>query len=349
MRARRREPVVRSLGALLAIAALASSPLASSPLTAQTTAGACTITPASLTTTSGADACRKAQDLFAFVIPQMGVALAGGNPVLGEGGTMGGWGKRALSIRVTAVDGRLPKNDVPIRVNGGAVASDFGATAVPVPSASADLALGFFKGIPLGLTNVGGVDLLVGAMYIPTVTKFGVSLAPSGASRAFSYGARVGLLQESAVVPGISVSYLRRKMPTLDLSYSATNDTLGVRNLALTANSTRLTVSKRLLFLGLAAGVGQDEIEGTAGLNATINEPVGSVSQRYAVGLQGLRTLVKRNTAFVNASMSLVVLRVVGEYGWSSAGTLQETVNQFGGRAANEGYRYASVGLSMRF
>ena len=37
----------------------------------------------------GADVCRKAGDLFAFLVPQVGVALAGGNHILGEGGSGG--------------------------------------------------------------------------------------------------------------------------------------------------------------------------------------------------------------------------------------------------------------------
>ena len=69
-------------------------------LGAQTTAGNCAT--ATFGGFSGEDACVKARDLFAFVMPQVGVALSGGNPVLGEGGTLGGWGKRALSLRVTA-------------------------------------------------------------------------------------------------------------------------------------------------------------------------------------------------------------------------------------------------------
>jgi hypothetical protein len=39
---------------------------------------------------------------------------------------------------------------------------------------------------------------------------------------------------------------------------------------------------------------------------------------------------------------------MVGEYGWSSAGTVVQTVNQFGGRKADEGYRYGSLGIALR-
>ena len=36
-----------------------------------------------------------------------------------------------------------------------------------------DGALGIFKGLPLGLTNVGGIDLLLSASYVPTYGKSG--------------------------------------------------------------------------------------------------------------------------------------------------------------------------------
>jgi len=313
---------------------------------AQTTSGPCTVSPAVV---SGADACRKASDLFGFVIPQAGVALAGGNPVLGEGGTMGGWGKRALSVRLTAVDGQLPKSTIPIRVNGSAQSDDFGATRAPVPMPSVDAAIGLFSGIPAGLTNIGGIDVLLGATWMPTVEENTLQLAPAGTSLALGYGVRVGALQESSVVPGISLSVMRRKLPTTSFSYSAQDDTLALRNLSLTADAVRLVVSKRFLLVGLAAGIGRDRIEGVTSLAAAVNETVGTVQQRYAVSLPDLRTKVERNTAFVNASVGVLAARLVAELGWSSEGERILALNQFGGRSANEGYRYGSVGLTVRF
>ena len=34
---------------------------------------------------------------------------------------------------------------------------------------TADAAIGIFRGVPLGLTNVGGIDLLVSATYVPEI------------------------------------------------------------------------------------------------------------------------------------------------------------------------------------
>ena len=328
----------------VAIAAMALLPAAS--LSAQTTSGQCTVTPG---LASGADACQKARDLFSFVVPQIGVAVSSGNPVLGEGGTLGGWPKRAFSLRLSAVDGQLPKNSVPISVTGSAVGSDFGAARTPIPLPSADAAIGIFPGIPLGLTNTLGVDVLLGASYLPTVNESDFDVKPKNGGFAFQYGVRVGALQESSFIPGVSVSYMRRKMPTVDLGYTPNNDTLTVSGTSVTANSLRIVASKRFAIFGIAAGVGRDEIEGSASMRASVNETVLATNQRFIVDLPDLRYTTTRNTAFVNASLGLGLARLVAEYGWSGEGTVQETINQFGGRKADEGYRYGSLGIAFRF
>jgi len=331
--------------AAVAVVAVIAGPGTAS---AQTTAGACTVTPA-VAGASGADVCQKGRDLFSLLVPQIGVALSGGNTIVGEGGTLGGWGKRMLQLRLSAVDGRVPANDVPVRVTGPAVASDFGVSRVPVPMPSIDAAVGLFKGVPFGLTNVGGVDVLLGATYLPTIQASDFELTPTGSNLAFSYGVRVGALQESSLVPGVSVSFMRRKLPTMNFGYGSSNDTLRIENFALTSNALRLAASKRFLVFGIAAGVGRDQIDGTSSLRAAVNEQILSTNQRFSGTLPNLRTTVSRNTAFVNASLNLLILRLIGEYGWSSQGESLNTLNTFGAHQANERYRYGSLGLTVRF
>ncbi|BAH38512.1 MAG TPA: hypothetical protein DGD08_03000 [Gemmatimonas aurantiaca] len=325
---------------------LAAVGMLASEAGAQTTTGQCTM---ATFNGSAADPCQKGRDLFAFIVPQVGVALSAGNPVLGEGGTMGGWGKRALSVRVSAVEGYLPRNSVPISTAIGAQPGDFGAKRTYVPVPSADVAVGLFSGVPAGLTNVGGIDALLGVTFVPEASEGTFRLKPTGSNFAVSYGVRVGALQESSVVPGVSISYMRRKLPTENIGYTPGNDTLNVKNIAITSNTWRLVASKRIAIVGLAAGIGRDEIDGTSSMDGVVNESVGSATLRSAVNLSDVRTRSKRNTAFLNASFGISAVRVVGEYGWSSAGTIEQTVNQFGGRRANEAYRYASMGLTVRF
>ncbi len=335
--------VMAGLGALVATATWQPRTLGAQPASA-----GCAVTPSNRF--SGADVCRKAEDLFRFLVPQVGVAVAAGNPVPGEGGTMGGWGRRAFSLRLIGVDGYLPRNVVPLNLTGDAVSTDFGATRTIVPLPSLDAAIGLTAGVPFGLTNVGGVDLLVGATALPKVSEGLFQLDPGGnGGVAFAYGLRVGALQESAVVPGVSVSFMRRQSPTVDLAYTPGNDTLRVSNTDVQSNSIRVVASKRLAIFGLAVGVGRDNIEGRSSVNAVVNESVAGVPQRATVSVPLLAEKITRNSAFVNASLNLIVARLVGEYGWSNAGDARSTLNTFGSRKANEGYRYGSIGLTARF
>jgi hypothetical protein len=339
---------VRGVARLAALAVLGVF-LAGTRVQAQGAANNCVVT-TSLVGGIADDVCRKANDLFSFLVPQMGVALAGGNSVLGEGGTLGGWGKRSATLRLSAVNGNLPKNTLPLTLTRpAAVGDDFGASSTAVPMASLDLAIGAYEGIPVGLTNVFGVDVLVGITGIPAVKSGHFRLKSTNASYAYSYGARVGILQESSVIPGISFSALHRALPTLEADYTPTNDTIKVRNAQLSANAYRLVASKRFTVIGVAVGVGRDDIEGETGLGAVVNETVNGTPQRASIVFPTLQEKTSRTTAFVNASFGLFAARVVAEYGRSSAGTARETLNTFGGHRPNEAYSYGSLGVTIRF
>jgi hypothetical protein len=295
------------------------------------------------------DLCQKALDFFTFVAPQVGVALSGGNPMLGEGGTLGGWGKRSASLRMTAVDGQLPHNDVTLTTGATAVASDFGARRTPFPVPSFTAGIGLIRGMPVGLSNVGGVDLLLGASFVPSVHHEPIALKTAHDGLALAYGVRVGALQESALVPGLSVTYIRRRLPTTDFLFTPNNDTLNVEGASVTSQSWRVTASKRFVFFGVAAGVGRDIIDARSGFSAVVNETVAGQAQRVAVTIPVAVDKVSRTSAFLNASVGLPQLQLVGELGYSRKGDIRETVNRFGEHTANEGYRYGSLGIGFRF
>jgi len=324
---------------------------ASAAVCATTVAGAqtgiapgCTATPGPVVRTL--DACQKVVDLFRFLSPQVGVALSGGNPMIGEGGTLGGPGKYSINVHATVVDGFVPANDVSLVTDGSVRSSNFGAQRAPVPMPTVDIAAGLYPGIPMGLTNVGGVDLLIGINYLPDVTKAPVAINSSGHGFSFAYGVRVGITQESAAFPGISVSYRNRKMPTTSILYTPNDDTLTVNSASIVSKSLRVTAGKHYKFLGIAGGFGRDDIDAKSLFNATINDgpPVGRVD----VSVPATQVKVKRNNAFLNLSLGLPKAQVVGEIGWSSAGKPVETVNTFDGHQANEKYRYYTLGFSFR-
>ncbi len=325
------------------------SMVSGAPAFAQSSANSsCTTSPAAVR--NAADVCQKARDLFAFLVPQVGQAVAAGNPIPGDAGSLGGFGKRAISVRIVGVEAQLPRNNVPLSFTSDAVsASDFGAVRTAIPLPAVDLAFGVLPGVPLGLSNFGGVDILVGATVLPSVSKNSFSVKPKSGGIGWSYGARVGLLQESSLIPGVGVSWQRRMLPKSEFFYTPGNDTLSVTGTSVRADAIRLIVSKRLTFVGLSAGVGQDRINGKSNVSAVVNEQISGVPQRGTGSLTGLDESVKRSSAFVNASFSLLVFRVVGEFGWSKEGPERPTVNTFGSKKPNDGYRFGSLGLTAHF
>jgi hypothetical protein len=189
------------------------------------------------------DACQKSIDLFKYMAPQLGTSITGGNATLGQGSSLGGLGHFSIGIRVNGVQGSLPQIQNVTPSVTGAQSTEFDTKTQIIPMPTADLAIGIFKGIPLALTNVGGVDLLVSAAYLPEFDGDGVSVKVPDGSLKIGYGARVGILQESLLVPGISVSYLRRDLPTVNIAATSNNDSLLVDNLSLKTNAWRVVAS----------------------------------------------------------------------------------------------------------
>ncbi len=344
MRARARATGVRPAIVVTALSAALYMP----SLGAQTTPQ-CSVTssPAGLPAGFAQDACVKANDLFLFLAPQVGVALSGGNPMVGEGGSLGGWGRRSFALRVSAVEGRVPENSVPLSLTLAPTSSNFGAQRVPVPVPSFDAAIGVFRGVPFGLTNIGGVDVLVGATLLPSLTRDEFTVESEGGGVAVNYGVRVGLLQESAVVPGVGVSVMRRRLPTTSISYRTNNDTLSVLDTRVSSTAIRLTLNKRFGLFGIGGGIGEDRLDTETTLQAVINENVSGTPARAEARLEA-RDETRRGTAFINASFGLAMAQVVLEIGQSRAGSIRETLNTFGDRKANEAYRYGSIGFNFR-
>src|SRR3954467_15539113 len=105
------------------------------------------------------DACQKAVDLFQYMAPQLGTSITGGNATLGQGGSLGGLGHFSVGLRINAVQGSLPQvQDASVRpVVTGMQQSQYDTKNQILPMPTADLAVGVFKGLPLAITNVGGV------------------------------------------------------------------------------------------------------------------------------------------------------------------------------------------------
>lgn len=326
--------------ALFAAAAVACSAL---PLAAQGT-----VSPSCVAGVTQ-DVCQKTIDVFQFVAPQLGTIIAGGNATLGVGGTLGGLGHIYVSGRANVVNSELPSVDQIDPSTTGARSDQYPTQSQVAGIPQADVAIGLFRGIPLGVTNVGGIDLLGSVSYLPTLNASGFRITTPNGSLKFGGGVRVGIVQESLIFPGISVTYLRRGLPTVDMTATSTSgDTLRVNDVNITTDSYRLVASKSLLALGIAAGVGQDRYNTTANASAYVAPRglVGSGSAAATVGPIGLTQKISRTTYFIDATLNLVVVRLIGEIGRTSAVNIP-TYNSFIGSSAGAAQTFGAIGIRL--
>ncbi|HEY5086557.1 MAG TPA: hypothetical protein VII66_04275 [Gemmatimonadaceae bacterium] len=295
------------------------------------------------------DACQKALDVFQYLAPQLGAVIAGGNATLGVGGTLGGLGRIYISGRANVVSSNIPRVDEVAPSTSGARSDQYPTQSQIAGIPQADVAIGLFQGIPLGVTNVGGVDLLGSVSYLPSINASGVHLTTPNGSFKVGGGVRLGIIQESILFPGISVTYLRRALPTVDLlSSNNSGDTLRVDNIGITTDSYRIVASKTFLLLGIAAGAGQDRYTssatGTAYVAARTVAGIGTAAQ--SVGPISMSQKLTRTTYFVDGTLNFPIIKIIGEIGRTSAVNVP-TYNSFAGSAAGAAQTFGALGIRL--
>ena len=287
------------------------------------------------------DACQQTVDLFHYVAPLLGTAITGGNTTMAQGGSMG---TRlgliphvSVGVRVNAVLAGFPELQSPSATGIQDRSNNPVATGV-VPLPAVDAAIGVFKGVPLALSNVGGVDLLLSAAYVPSKTFDDITISPETPLK-FGYGIRVGLLQESLVVPGLGFSYMKRDLPKTTIEADLTGSEFIVQNLDLKTSSWRITASKSLILFGLAVGYGRDTYDASTSILATVGA--------NTVGPFSVASEVTRNNLFADLSMNLPFIKLVVTGGQVSGGDIA-TYSSYE-KAADASRLYASGGIRLTF
>jgi len=327
------------------ISAAAMTAFASVPAVAQGVSSSCPGGSPTSAAQVSQDACQQTIDLFKYMAPQLGTAIAGGNATLGMGGTLGGLGHFSVGLRANAVAGSVPEVDQVTPGITGAQRRTYQTSTIPVPMATADLAIGVWQGLPLGLTNVGGIDVLVSGTYIPAYDDDNVSVDPDTPFK-FGYGVRIGALQVSILVPGVSVTYLKRDLPRMSLSAQVTTDSLIVRALDVQTSAWRVVVSKSLIMFGVAAGIGQDTYKSGATAQGIVNRSILGVAGRFPSPVIAQDQDITRTNMFADISFNLPFVKIVGEIGQASGGAV-ETFNSFADKAAAASRLYGSLGIRI--
>lgn len=288
------------------------------------------------------DACQKAIDLFKYMAPQLGAVLAGGNPTQGIAGTLGGPGHFSFGIRGNALNGSLPEVDRVVPNTRGAQISTYTLDTKPVGFITADLALGVFDGT--ANKGFGALDVIVSASYVPEYDGESVDVTVPSGSIKFGFGAKVGILRETAVRPGISVSFLDRKLPNVTITGVSGDDKLLLENIAIRSRSWRAVAGKSFLFLGAGVGYGRDSYDSDASITVTVAPR--AATQGGTGGPIALGQKLSRNNFFGTVWIKSPVMRIVGELGVVSGGDIV-TYNGFTGAQPADKRTYASVGLSF--
>lgn len=288
------------------------------------------------------DACQQAFDVYQLMAPQLGLALTGGNATAGQGSVLGGLGHFSVGVRANGFHGTVPDVNDPgftPRVTGASPRRTLPTSQEWIGLPTADAAVGLFKGFPLGLSNILGLDALVSMSYVPTLSHNDFSVTPSSNFQ-FGYGARIGLLSESIVSPGVSFTWLQRDLPKTDLVANIAGASLSVTDTKVSTKAWRIVASKNLIMFGVAGGIGQDKYEQSAVVRGTVTQ-AGVTAEA-----PGTSESLSRVNFFGDFSYNLPLLKIVAEIGHATGGTV-ETYNSFSGGRADQSYTYGSLGIRL--
>jgi len=270
---------------------------------------------------------------------QIGTWVAGGNPTLGQGGTLGGLGHFAVGVRANVMKASIPRvDDIQVQT-GPPVSTNIPTSDKWVGLPSVDVAIGLFKGFPVGITTVGGIDALVNVAYLPSVSKNSINVGAQDGKWKLGFGGRLGIIQESLLLPGVGVSYMVRDLPTAVLSgEDNSGNTVSISDYEIRTKQWRLTASKKILFLGVAAGVGQDKYDTKASL--TYNVQGDTPNAPIALHISPTRT-----NYFADVSFNFLLAHLVAEIGRVSGGDVS-TFNTFS-TGASDSRTYGSLGIRI--
>ncbi len=288
----------------------------------------------------GGDACQKVVDVYRYLNPQLGMLITGGNATLGQYGVLGGPGTFLIGGRINVLRASIPQlADVGVSL-GPPQADEYRTAGRAVPLPTLDGSFGIFRGFPVGYSRVGGLDLLVSASFMTELDRRDISIEVPGSAVRFGWGARVGLIEETIVLPAVSVTYMRRDIPRMTLRAHVEDDTVTMQRLDIRTSAWRLVAGKNFRRTSFGAGIGQDRYDASAELTYVVREG-GDVFRPAAPFV--LTDTPTRLNMFIDASIYFGRVQLLGEVGRVSGGDIR-TYNRFTPRA-DAPRLYGTVGL----
>jgi hypothetical protein len=162
---------------------------------------------------------------------------------------------------------------------------------------------------------------------------------------------RLGILQETSMVPGVSVTYLRRDLPRTTVFARAAGDTISVSDIDAKSSAWRVVAGKRFAIIGLTAGAGQDRYDASASAGAVLNRTIAGLgtARVAAANAASADQNMTRSNFFGDLTFFLPFARLTGEVGQVRGGDVGTPFNSFGGKTGAESYTYYSAGLRFQF
>ncbi len=314
--------------------------------------------------------CGQAVNALANVQPTIGIAFSGGAHTLGTSTTIG---RRLGFVPRVSVTARFNAGiaDVPDLLDGfdptldsGGQVPAMGTGGVPVGAFQADVVVGVFNGMDFGpaLGGLGAVDLLGSVSFVPGRDEIGLddNIVTAG------FGARVGILQQGLVVPGISLSGMYRTMLGDDVAFGdiSAGDPAQFSS-DLSTLSFRGGISKGIALLDVNVGAGYDIYTSDVSFGWELVCPAGQCMPAVDVTLSTAEPVTgELKTAAWNVhgslGLSLMVLDLVGELGYQkstdvvgAAELADAGLGQPGqaptAEALEGGRMFASIGVRLTF
>jgi hypothetical protein len=270
--------------------------------------------------------CGQVVSAMATVQPTVGIGFSGGAHTLGTATTIGrrfGLPRISATARVNAalvdapdlLDGYTPELDANNQLR------PMGTVSLPVFALQGDIVVGLLNGWSLGpvVSGIGAVDLLGSVSMVPAVDAIGLddAIVNLGA------GARVGIIRQGLVLPGVSVSGMYRTMIG-DVTFGEMGPTADSGDPAefsagLSTWSFRGGISKGILALDLAAGAGWDIYTSDVRADWRLRCPAERCGEEVVLGTaDGVSGRLRTSAwnAFGNVGLNLALLRLVAEVGY---------------------------------
>ena len=282
--------------------------------------------------------CNAALDGAVVFHPVAGLLVSGGNPVLGSTGTLGGFPHFSITARVNVT--KLHTPDLNYDGSGTTVAAGEEITA---PAPLVEAALGVFKGLNGGFLSV---DLLGSAQLLPTnqidnLTVDDDARKIGDIALGLGYGARIGVIRGHAIVPSVTVSVMRRDIPTITYGDVSGGDQYSYA-VDLHATNLRAVAGYKLAILSVGAGIGWDKYTGDSRvvfenpLTSTVEPPIDKE-------LDQSRTMM-----FLTGALDLPVFKIAAEVGYQ-LGKDQNLATTFENNDPSDKRLFAGAGLRFSF